>query len=432
MNLVMVKRNVFLLAIIVFSAMMVLEGIGCAVHVEDSINTPASSPQPEIDIIPSSESSLTYLIVDTGQTACYNATRMISCPAPGKPFYGQDAQYMGNQPAYRDNGDGTVSDLITGLVWQQIPDNKVTFAEAIAGAEALSLGGYNDWRLPTIKELYSLILFSGTDPDPEGRQTNLTPFIDTDHFYFEYGDTSSGERIIDAQYWSATEYQGTTMENAATVFGVNFADGRIKGYPRDTGARGQITTHFVRYVRNNPDYGINRFIDNDNGTVTDAATGLMWPVSDSGKEMDWQQALFWVQQNNTANYLGYSDWRLPNAKELQSLIDYSHSPQSTGSPAIDPIFEVTSITSERGMADYPYYWSSTTHADARGNGNAAVYIAFGEAMGYMHNTWMDVHGAGAQRSDPKTGDPDVYPHGRGPQGDAIRIYNFVRCVRNTQ
>jgi hypothetical protein len=43
---------------------------------------------------------------------------------------------------------------------------------------------------------------------------------------------------------------------------------------------------------------------------------------------------------------------------------------------------------------------------------------------------MDVHGAGAQRSDPKTGDPRDYPHGRGPQGDVIRIFNHVRLVRN--
>ena len=38
--------------------------------------------------------------------------------------------------------------------------------------------------------------------------------------------------------------------------------------------------------------------------------------------------------------------------------------------------------------------------------------------------------AGAQRSDPKTGDPDDYPYGHGPQGDVIRIYNFVRLVRD--
>ena len=43
--------------------------------------------------------------------------------------------------------------------------------------------------------------------------------------------------------------------------------------------------------------------------------------------------------------------------------------------------------------------------------------------------YVDVHGAGAQRSDPKAGDPANFPHGRGPQGDVIRIYNYVRLVR---
>jgi len=46
-------------------------------------------------------------------------------------------------------------------------------------------------------------------------------------------------------------------------------------------------------------------------------------------------------------------------------------------------------------------------------------------------TLLDVHGAGAQRSDPKNGDPDDYPFGHGPQGDVIRIFNYVRLVRDT-
>lgn len=43
---------------------------------------------------------------------------------------------------------------------------------------------------------------------------------------------------------------------------------------------------------------------------------------------------------------------------------------------------------------------------------------------------MDVHGAGAQRSDPKAGNPAEYPYGPGPQGAVIRINNFVRLVRD--
>jgi hypothetical protein len=48
----------------------------------------------------------------------------------------------------------------------------------------------------------------------------------------------------------------------------------------------------------------------------------------------------------------------------------------------------------------------------------------------MNSTWVDVHGASCQRSDPKDGDPADYPFGRGPQGDEVRIYNYVRCVRD--
>lgn len=53
-------------------------------------------------------------------------------------------------------------------------------------------------------------------------------------------------------------------------------------------------------------------------------------------------------------------------------------------------------------------------------------------MGYMNNNWVDVHGAGAQRSDPKAGNPADYPTGRGPQGDAIRFYDHVCLVRSVQ
>jgi hypothetical protein len=60
-----------------------------------------------------------YTVVDTGQTKCYDNYREIAPPGPGQPFYGQDAQHQGNPPAYRDNGDGTVTDLNTGLMWVQ-------------------------------------------------------------------------------------------------------------------------------------------------------------------------------------------------------------------------------------------------------------------------------------------------------------------------
>ncbi|ALV63477.1 Putative PQQ enzyme repeat [Thermococcus sp. 2319x1] len=410
------------------------EGTGTEGHGEETQLESIKTPYP-------------YTVVDTGQEKCYDTSgKEIACPEPGEPLYGQDAQYEGYQPKYRDNGDGTVTDLNTGLMWTRSPDwngdgeinyeDKMTYEEALEFVKKLNEEkylGYDDWRLPSIKELYSLIVFSGVDPSGyDGADTSkLVPFIDTNYFEFAYGDTKAGERIIDAQFLSSTRYVGKVMRGQEAVFGVNFADGRIKAYP--------ITKKFyVLFVRGNPDYGKNDFVDNGDGTITDRATGLMWTKNDSGYCMNWEEALEYVQRMNEENYLGYSDWRLPNAKELQSIVDYTRAPDAVNpaqrGPAIDPIFNVTPITNEAGELDYPYYWTSTTHVSMFGGGRNAVYIAFGRALGWMNTPQgyklMDVHGAGAQRSDPKTGDPSRYPYGHGPQGDVVRICAFVRLVRD--
>lgn len=382
-----------------------------------------------------------FPVVDTGQATCYNDSDAISCPVSGGSFYGQDAQYSGNQPSYTDNGNGTVTDNVTGLMWQKSPDtdgdgdidaaDKLTYDEAVAWASLQTTGDYIDWRLPTIKELYSLILFSGVDPSGyEGIDTSgLIPFIDDAAFDFDYGDTSAGERIIDAQYASNNLYVSDESNGGRTLFGVNFADGRIKGY--GLSMPGSEKTFFVIYVRGNTGYGLNGFSDNGDGTITDNATSLMWAQDDNGTGLNWEEALAFVETQNAAAYLGYDDWRMPNAKELQSIVDYSRSPDTTGSAAIDPLFNATSITNEAGEADYPFYWTGTTHANwSDFSGGFGAYVAFGRAMGYMDGAWRDVHGAGAQRSDPKAGDPADYPTGHGPQGDAIRIYNYVRLVRD--
>jgi hypothetical protein len=152
---------------------------------------------------------------------------------------------------------------------------------------------------------------------------------------------------------------------------------------------------------------------------------LTWIQDDSGTGMNWADALDYCE---SLDHAGFDDWRLPNVKELQSIVDYGRSPDTSNSAAIDPAFEISTITSEAGETDYPFYWSSTTHTNMR-SGDAAAYVSFGRAWGYMRGSWLDVHGAGAQRSDPKSGDPAEWPTGRGPQGDAIRINNFARCVR---
>lgn len=424
--------------------------------------------------------SQSYPVVGTNQVVSFDNIKEVLVPSIGEAFYGQNANYPGNVPSYTNNRDGTVTDKVTGLMWQQSFDHngdgeinvkdKLTYAEIVKqfGNGGVSYAGYNDWRLPTIKEMYSLILFSGRDISPQSKSgANLTPFIDNNTFDFAYGDANAGERLIDMQCATTTVY--VSKEVPTTVFGVNFADGRIKGYGLGMPGRGYKAFNYL-LVRGNPDYGKNKFVSNADGTITDEATGLMWMQNDSGEGMVWQDALAYAEGKEFA---AYSDWRLPNAKELQSIVDYTRSPATTNSAAIDPLFSCTPITNEANEVDYPWYWSSTTHAhEGENSGSAAAYVAFGKSLGNMPKNqgmnrkregkpgskphqgeqkgknarghqaqkqennikepanWVDIHGAGSQRSDPKSGNPDNFSEGRGPQGDAIRINNYVRLVRN--
>ncbi len=401
-----------------------------------------------------------FPVVGTNQTTYFDNSTTISMPLAGEDFYGQNANYPGNEPYYVPNGDGTVTDMVSGLMWQNSFDHngdgsidyedKLSYDEILAIADTVSTAGHDDWRVPTIKEQYSLIMFSGRDISAyEGSSTDgLIPFINTDFFEYAYGDNDAGERLIDVQCASTNEY--VSLEVERLVFGVNFADGRIKGY--GTQMMGQDKAFNYLMVRGNPFYGINEFTDNGDGTISDQATELMWMQEDNGKGVLWKDALSYAEN---VEFAGHTNWRLPDAKELQSILDYTRSPATSGTAAIDPLFSCTGITNEAGEDDYPWYWSSTTHGNwTEGNEGAwGAYMAFGRAMGNMSAlpegpgdmppmatasfngdsdeiNWIDVHGAGAQRSDPKTGDPSEFSEGHGPQGDAIRTYNYVRLVRD--
>jgi len=374
-------------------------------------------------------SDLSTPLVDTAQKSAYDVEGNPISTGTNSSLFGQDANYHGLQQNLVDHGDGTVTDLITGLMWQTSPGDKLSFREGINKPESDRTADYDDWRVPTIKELYSLIRFNGVTGTSSA---SSKPYLNDRVFNFHYGD-ETGERFIDAQYMSATTYVSTTMGGEDTVFGVNFADGRIKGYPQDK-------DFYLLLVRGRDGYGENRFSANVDGTVSDSATGLTWLQDDSGAHlagprtdgfMNWEEALEWAEN---LEYAGHDDWRLPNAKELQSIVDYTRSPATTDSAAIDPVFSSTAIEDEGGNRNFGFYWTGTSHLDGLNPGSSAVYICFGEALGFMtgpdgSTTLMDVHGAGAQRSDPKAGNPSEFPTGHGPQGDVIRIYNLVRPVR---
>jgi formylglycine-generating enzyme required for sulfatase activity len=79
----------------------------------------------------------------------------------GRQAGSDDATIPGGTGGYMDNDNGTVTDTYTSLMWQQDgPTTKKNWEQALAYCEGLTLGGYTDWRLPTPKELHSLVDYS--------------------------------------------------------------------------------------------------------------------------------------------------------------------------------------------------------------------------------------------------------------------------------
>jgi hypothetical protein len=363
-----------------------------------------------------------YPVVGTSQTKCWDSAGNIITPVLSEAFYGQDSQFEHITPVYTKSSDGlTVKDEVSGLTWQKTYEKPTSggmyyWAETQTEVDNLNnqnYGGYNDWRVPTIKELYSL--WNGSVG---------WPYIDTTYFDIVYTDEQDLSHAI---FWSSDKYTGVLGNISGghgeaagdeLTFGVNFGTGHIKAYSISSGPM-----HQVRCVRGNLAFGVNLFQNNNDGTISDLATNLMWQQSDNGSGMDWEHALAYAQTQNNANYLGHNDWRLPNTKELQSLVDYTRSPYATSSanvgPAINALFSCTSILNDGGKADYPYYWTSTSAiANPTDSYTNAWYVAFGQAE---NGSGEDLHGAGAVRFDKKT-----VGTGEGEE----RVLNYVRLVRN--
>ena len=149
---------------------------------------------------------------DTGQRTCYSTDAEINpCPAPGEPFYGQDGSHdtgCGALNRFTDNGNGTVTDGCTGLMWQQVDDGvDRLWCEALAHCEDLDLGGETDWRMPNVFELESLVHYGFRNP----------PMIDP---IFEDTNGSPG------RYWtSTTRWDSTAFRTVAWL--VEFNEGTV-------------------------------------------------------------------------------------------------------------------------------------------------------------------------------------------------------------
>ncbi|MEN7982548.1 MAG: DUF1566 domain-containing protein [Nanoarchaeota archaeon] len=257
---------------------------------------------------------VTRKLPDTGQTSCYDGSgNIITCPFPNQPL-AQDGSYAANPPSYTNNGDGTVTDNNTGLVWQQSDDNySYAFLEAVNYCDNLTLAGYLDWRMPEVMEL-QYIVNSGT----------YYPAINSVFSGTDYG-----------YYWTFTSYKYYSW--------LNWIVGFIRGFVYyDTSHLSH--SYPVRCVRGAKASVV--FSNNEEGIINDLSTGLSWQQGEGGAKT-WESALLYCENFVLA---GKSDWRLPNRIELATIVDYSRY-----NPSINTFYFSNAISSN--------YWSSTTCID---------------------------------------------------------------------
>ncbi len=220
---------------------------------------------------------------DTGQTTSYaDAT-------------GDDADHPRNPQSFTDNGDGTVTDNNTFLMWQQEDDDELYYMDYTESyCTGLSLGGYNDWRVPTTNELISIVNYENSDPS-------------IDETYFP----NAGYRHYDIyMYWTSTEHPSMDFY----YFTVSFSSGWAS---YSTWSNGQLK----RCVRSEKERALwsSNLVDNSDGTVSDANTELMWQQEILEGSYDWENAISYCENLDLA---GFNDWKLPNAKELHTILDY--------------------------------------------------------------------------------------------------------------
>jgi hypothetical protein len=256
-----------------------------------------------------SVSKTIQLLPDTGETQSYTTT------------FGEDHDYLINAPSFTNNNNGTITDNVTGLMWQQVDGGEMTFESAASYCNSLTLGGLSGWRLPTPIEAFSIL-----------NHQNSNPAINTNYFTL----TSAG-------YWWTSVFEN----NSTTKVWCTNSGGGIGNHPKaETISAGGTKKFHARAVRtfSTPTTITNHFTDNGDGTIIDNLTQLVWQKIPNTAALTWEQALVYAEGLSIGNL---TDWRLPNIKELQSI----NNELATNPSVFAPYFSNVGVHN---------YWSSTT------------------------------------------------------------------------
>lgn len=254
--------------------------------------------------------------------------RLIASPTPGavvRATLSIDTQ-SGSFTVTSAMEDGTVTDLNTGLMWKRCMEGQTwsngtcigtpstyTFAQANALTGAVTFAGQSDWRVPSIRELTTIVDY-----------TLANPAIDLNAFPNTYGIfvRSSSSNSYNANCpWSVSFFGGISndcLSNHIDSMGVRLVRG------------GTSSSNLLNLARPNSDYQ-----DNGDGTATHKPTGLMWKRCLEGQTWSGSACIgianvFTWRDAKTivSTFANKNDWRLPTQQELLSLVDYTK-PAST-------------------------------------------------------------------------------------------------------
>jgi hypothetical protein len=355
----------------------------------------------------------------TGQTTSYlsdkndRITGAVAVPDDG-------ALQAGATLSYTDNGDGTVTDNNTGLMWEKkgdsggLHDKDNVYVWSGTGTQETiwdwlddvnaegggsGFAGHNDWRIPNIKELQSLVNFQSVLP------TTSAAFN---------SNCVAGATVLTGSCTANTYQSSTTWySNHNMAAGVNFTSSILEAYdkvasPHVRAVRGglsspvlPVTGQTTAYTADKndgiagavtvPDDGTVQagapwsFTDNGNGTITDNNTGLVWEkkgdsgglhdkdnfyqwTGNSAEETIWD----WVEDLNAEAFGGSGDWRIPNARELLSIANF----QGTALPVFNNNCVAGATVFTGSCTKNLSYWTSTSdiHSALGGTTITAWYL----------------------------------------------------------
>jgi len=267
----------------------------------------------------------TGILLNTDQISCFDESgNEIDCRNTG-----QDGNFNTCREAEGERftiGEDVAVDTWTGLSWPRnanLPEFPLTWNEAsefIREMNDSGVFGIYDWRLPARDELFSFISHQCINPAlPDNH-----PFVN----------------VFNGYYWTCT--QCARLPNQAWY--VHLGGGRVyRGMKH-----GSYLVWPVAGRESKPRSGEERFLV-DQDCFYDRMTEITWAfrIGELSGPLTWQEATQAINEVNGRKMGGHSDWRLPNIRELESLVDLTRH-----SPAV--ALEIPDIRLQEG------YWSSTT------------------------------------------------------------------------